>query len=59
MHISYQRILRIYRKESHFFTEYRSGGASENLKTCRISYLGLDLSIFVKYFEICLVTQSL
>jgi hypothetical protein len=31
----------------------------KELKTCRNTYLGLHLSIFVKHFEIYLVTYSL
>ncbi len=49
--------MNIYREEFLFF-KYKSWEAYENLKTCRVSYLGLDLSIFVKLFEVYLVTQA-
>jgi hypothetical protein len=41
----------------YFYIEFEE--FSKNLKTCSVCYLGLELSFFVKLFEIYLVTQFL
>jgi hypothetical protein len=43
----------------NFYFYYKIGGTSEKCKTCRLPSLDLDLSFFVEFFKIYLVTKSL
>jgi hypothetical protein len=47
--IIYRRKFRIYCKEFIFF-ETKLKERLKNFKTCRVPYLGLDLSIFRRFF---------